>query len=205
MTGSPVLAFLLFTSYRDRSPGVEDLCNADVALSAWELACHASPTTVFAAQRLFALSVSARYRPSQTVPSGTQRARWPWPLRPEAKYRRGLPAPQHAWPGTDRPWMSAGVHRWPWRLSLTSSLSRRACADGCWPGCGAVGDVSFCCSRTPVTKGRPSSSSRARARARPTSASTRTQGARTGDSRGHIRDPRGRPVHGGRGSHRAAS
>jgi sigma-B regulation protein RsbU (phosphoserine phosphatase) len=34
-----------------------------------------------------------------------------WPLRPEAKYRRGLPAPQHAWPGTDRPWVSAGVHR----------------------------------------------------------------------------------------------
>ena len=41
MTGSPVLAFLLFTSYRDRPSGVEDLCNADVALSAWELACHA--------------------------------------------------------------------------------------------------------------------------------------------------------------------
>lgn len=26
--------------------------------------------------------------------------------------------------------MSAGVHQWPWRLSLTSSLSRRACANG---------------------------------------------------------------------------
>jgi hypothetical protein len=25
-----------------------------------------------------------------------------WPLRPEAKYRRGLPAPQHAWPGRGR-------------------------------------------------------------------------------------------------------
>jgi hypothetical protein len=33
------------------------------ALSAWELACHASPTTVFAAERLFVLSVSVRYRP----------------------------------------------------------------------------------------------------------------------------------------------
>ena len=127
------------------------------------------------------------------------------PLRPEAKYRRGLPAPQNPWPATDRPWMSAEVRRWPWRLSLTSSFSRRACADGCWPDCGAVGDVSLCCSRTPVTKGRPSSSPRARARARPTSASTRTQGARTGDSHGHIRHPRGRPVHGGRCSHRAVS
>jgi CO/xanthine dehydrogenase Mo-binding subunit len=28
--------------------------------------------------------------------------RWRWPLRPDAKYRRGPPAPQHAWPGTDR-------------------------------------------------------------------------------------------------------
>jgi hypothetical protein len=53
-----------------------------------------------------------------------------WPLRPEAKYRRGLPAPRHARPATDRPWMSAGIHRWRWRLSLTSSLSRCACADG---------------------------------------------------------------------------
>jgi hypothetical protein len=25
-----------------------------------------------------------------------------WPLRPQAKYRRGLPAPQHAWPGRGR-------------------------------------------------------------------------------------------------------
>ena len=47
-----------------------------------------------------------------------------WPLRPEAKYRRGLPAPQHVWPGTGRPWMSAGVHRCQWRLSLTWSLGR---------------------------------------------------------------------------------
>ena len=45
------------------------------ALSAWELACHALPTTVFAAQSKFALSVSARYRPPQTMASGTQRAR----------------------------------------------------------------------------------------------------------------------------------
>src|SRR6266496_2528599 len=57
------------------------------------------------------------------------------PLRPEAKLRYGLPAPQHVWPATDRPLMSADVRRWPWRLSLTSSLSLRACADGCWwPG-----------------------------------------------------------------------
>ena len=47
-----------------------------------------------------------------------------WPLRPEAKYRRGLPAPQHAWPAADRPCVSAGVHRCRWRLSLTSSLGR---------------------------------------------------------------------------------
>jgi hypothetical protein len=76
MTGSPVLAFLLSTSHRDRPSGVEDLCNVDVALSAWELACHALPTTVFAAHSRFALSVSARYRLPQTVASGTQRARW---------------------------------------------------------------------------------------------------------------------------------
>ena len=56
------------------------------------------------------------------------------PLRPEAKLRRGLPAPQRAWPAADRPCMSADVHPWPWRLSLTSSLSRRMCADGCCPG-----------------------------------------------------------------------
>jgi hypothetical protein len=29
--GSPILAFLLFSGYRDRPSGVEDLCNADVA------------------------------------------------------------------------------------------------------------------------------------------------------------------------------
>lgn len=55
------------------------------------------------------------------------------PLRPESKYRRLLPASQPVWPAADRPWMSADVRRWPWRLSLTSSLSRRVCADGCWP------------------------------------------------------------------------
>jgi hypothetical protein len=54
---------------------LERVTGIEPALSAWELACHALPTTVFAAHRLFALSVSARYRPSQTVPSGTQRAR----------------------------------------------------------------------------------------------------------------------------------
>lgn len=49
------------------------LCKTQLAL-----ACHAVLTTAFAAQRLFALSVSARYRPSQTVPSGTHRARLVW-------------------------------------------------------------------------------------------------------------------------------
>jgi hypothetical protein len=49
---------------------------------------------------------------------------WRWPLRPEAKYRRRLPAPQHAWPAADRPCVSLGVHRCRWRLSLTSSLGR---------------------------------------------------------------------------------
>jgi len=44
-------------------------------LSAWELVCHALPTTVFAAQGLSALSVIVRYAPSETVLSGTQRAR----------------------------------------------------------------------------------------------------------------------------------
>jgi len=55
------------------------------------------------------------------------------PLRPEAKLRHELPAPQRAWPAADRPWVSADVRRWPWRLSLTSSLGRCACADGRWP------------------------------------------------------------------------
>lgn len=58
----------------------------DIGLSAWELARHAVPTTAFAAQRLFALSVSARYRPSQTMPSGTQRA------RPSIAGRAALPS-----------------------------------------------------------------------------------------------------------------
>jgi len=47
-----------------------------------------------------------------------------WPLRPEAKSRRGLPAPQRAWPAAERPCVSADVHRCRWRLSLTSSLGR---------------------------------------------------------------------------------
>jgi hypothetical protein len=58
---------------------VERVTGIEPALSAWELACHASPTTVFAAQNPIRLSVSARYGPSQTVASGTQRAR---PLSP---------------------------------------------------------------------------------------------------------------------------
>ena len=48
---------------------------ADAAPSAWEPACHVLLTTVFAGQGLFALSVDDRPRPSQTVASGTQRAR----------------------------------------------------------------------------------------------------------------------------------
>ena len=48
---------------------------ADVGLSAWELACHACLSTVYAGQEPYALSVDDRYRPSQTLVSGTQRAR----------------------------------------------------------------------------------------------------------------------------------
>jgi hypothetical protein len=44
-------------------------------LSAWELACHARLTTVFAGERLSALPVDDRHRPSQTMATGTQRAR----------------------------------------------------------------------------------------------------------------------------------
>ena len=61
-----------------------------------------------------------------------ERKRWPprprrvrslegggsWPLRPEAKYGRGLPAPLLARPGTDRPSVSAVVHCCRWRLLL---------------------------------------------------------------------------------------
>ncbi len=45
-------------------------------------------------------------------------------LRPEAKLRRGLPAPQHAWPAADSPCVSAGAHRCRWRVSLSSLLGR---------------------------------------------------------------------------------
>jgi hypothetical protein len=47
----------------------------DIGLSAWELACHILPTIIFAAQKLFSLSVSVRYRPLQTTLSGTRGAR----------------------------------------------------------------------------------------------------------------------------------
>jgi hypothetical protein len=43
---------------------VERVAGIEPALSAWELACHTSPTTVFAAQKLFSLSVNPRYRPA---------------------------------------------------------------------------------------------------------------------------------------------
>lgn len=75
MTGSPVLASLLFTSYPDRPSGIENLCNTDVALSAWELACHAPPTGKLQVSRHSWLSVSARRVPLLTPLSGTQRAR----------------------------------------------------------------------------------------------------------------------------------
>jgi len=47
---------------------------AGVGLSAWELACHAPLTTVFAAQRLFALSLLPATDRLRPWPSGTQRA-----------------------------------------------------------------------------------------------------------------------------------
>lgn len=58
----------------------------DIGLSAWELAYHVLPTTVFAAQSLYALSLSARYRPSQTVRSGMQRARSVWSDPPPVRH-----------------------------------------------------------------------------------------------------------------------
>jgi hypothetical protein len=72
----------------------------DVGLPAWELACHAMPTTVFAAQRPFTLSVSARLGPPQTMSSGTQRARLVWSDPSRARYGHlaagfGLPG---TWP-----------------------------------------------------------------------------------------------------------
>jgi hypothetical protein len=68
ITNEPGRAGLTCGFTMERVTGIEP------ALSAWELACHTLPTIVFAAQSLFALSVSARYRPPQTVASGTQRA-----------------------------------------------------------------------------------------------------------------------------------
>ena len=47
----------------------------DIGLSAWELACHTLLTTVFAGQGRFVLPVDYHHRPSQTLASGTQRAR----------------------------------------------------------------------------------------------------------------------------------
>ena len=56
----------------------------------------------------------------------------PRPLRPEAKYRRALPAPQYPWPGTDRPWASAGVHRGG--IGTFTGYSALAVARGLGPG-----------------------------------------------------------------------
>jgi hypothetical protein len=50
---------------------MERVTGIEPALSAWELACHALPTTVFAGQGLFALPVDDRHRPSETIASGT--------------------------------------------------------------------------------------------------------------------------------------
>jgi hypothetical protein len=75
MTGSPVLAFLLSTSHRDRSSGVEDLCNVDVALSAWELDSQAVAARTSQVSGWFRLSLSNRQVPLLTLLSGTQRAR----------------------------------------------------------------------------------------------------------------------------------
>src|ERR1035441_6704825 len=61
----------------------------------------------------------------QPAPRFRSRCKLRWPLRPEAKLRCGLPGPQHAWPAADGPCVSAGVHRWRWRLSLSWSLSPR--------------------------------------------------------------------------------
>jgi hypothetical protein len=48
---------------------------AEVGLSAWELACHASLISASQVSRLVGLSVSARHAPILTPLSGTQRAR----------------------------------------------------------------------------------------------------------------------------------
>jgi hypothetical protein len=49
--------------------------NSQVALSAWELDCHASLTTVPQLRGQLGLSVGTRQAPLLTLPSGTQRAR----------------------------------------------------------------------------------------------------------------------------------
>ena len=56
---------LLYLAAVPDDSGQQEHCQGrlDSGLSAWELACHALSTTVFAAQRLFTLSVSTRYRP----------------------------------------------------------------------------------------------------------------------------------------------
>ena len=55
---------------------------------------------------IFCIQVQARYPYS-------------WPLRPEAKYRCGLPAPQHAWPGRGRPGRLGG-----WGVSRSRGCNR---------------------------------------------------------------------------------
>ena len=67
---------LYLAAVRDDSRQQEH-CQArlDSGLSAWELACHAFPTTVFAVQGPLGLPVDDRHRPSQAVSSGTQRTR----------------------------------------------------------------------------------------------------------------------------------
>lgn len=101
MTGSPVLAFLLFTSCRDRSSGVEDLCNADVAQSAWELACQASPISALQVRCYLRLPLSDRRSPLPTPLSDTRRPGG----RLDANYRPA--AARVELPSSMRLWMCA--------------------------------------------------------------------------------------------------
>jgi hypothetical protein len=92
---------------------VERVTGIEPALSAWELACHAVSTTVFAGRGLFALPVDDRRRPSQAVASGTQRARGTY----ETIWMQNMGATQD--------------HRWPTRLlRLSTATQARGCALG---------------------------------------------------------------------------
>ena len=96
-----------------RSP-LDRQVRLDVGLSAWELACHTLPTTVFAAQRLFALPVSARQVPVFTPRSGTQLARCF-----SSSYSSSSPAPVVSIPG------SRLRRQWP-LVDLPARISSRS-------------------------------------------------------------------------------